>query len=79
MHQWDIETPASTRDAINDLDISFGDKDADKETRTESNPALLQWLTSNKLEEIYDALMSAGYDDIELMSEQMKSTMPINK
>jgi hypothetical protein len=52
------------------VDVSFGEA-------KESNPALLTWLTTNKLEELYDTLLTAGYDDIELMAEQMKSHMPI--
>lgn len=46
-------------------------------SKSEYNPVLLTWLASIKLEEIYDTLLSAGYDDIEMMSEQMQSHMPI--
>jgi hypothetical protein len=44
------------------VDVSFGES-------RESNPALLSWLTTYKLEEYYDTLLNAGYDDIELMAE----------
>jgi len=46
-------------------------------SKRDHSPVLLQWLKSIKLEEIYDTLLAAGYDDIEMMSEQMKSHMPI--
>jgi hypothetical protein len=61
--------PNSGNDAS---DMSFGEA-----REKESNPALLTWLTTNKLEEIYHPLLCAGYDDIELMADQMKSNMPI--
>jgi hypothetical protein len=49
--------------------MSFGEAQKAAETEKESNPILLTWLTANKLEELYDSLINAGYDDIELMAE----------
>ena len=43
----------------------------------EENPALRSWLKAIELLDIYDPLLVAGYDDINMMVEQMKSHMPI--
>ena len=40
---------------------------------------LMKWLESVKLEFLYDKLMSAGYDDIEQLTSQMLSSLPINE
>ena len=45
----------------------------------EENPALRSWLRAIELLDIYDPLLVAGYDDINMMIEQMKSHMPITK
>ena len=38
---------------------------------------LLNWLTYYKLQDLYDVLLNSGYDDVDLMAEQMLSHMPI--
>ena len=56
-------------------------KDSSKETNAPpaDNPLLLNWLTHFNLQTLYDALLIAGYDDVELMAEQMRSHMPITR
>eukprot|EP00358_Blepharisma_japonicum_P002914 CAMPEP_0202950750 /NCGR_PEP_ID=MMETSP1395-20130829/25284_1 /ASSEMBLY_ACC=CAM_ASM_000871 /TAXON_ID=5961 /ORGANISM="Blepharisma japonicum, Strain Stock R1072" /LENGTH=258 /DNA_ID=CAMNT_0049656011 /DNA_START=90 /DNA_END=866 /DNA_ORIENTATION=+ len=51
--------------------VSFGN--AEKKTE------LYNWLVSMRLEELYEILMVAGYDDIEQMTSQLNSTLPISE
>jgi hypothetical protein len=52
-------------------DISFG--------KVEVSPTFYQWLEARRLQDICDVLVSAGYDDVTLMIEQMSSPIPINE
>lgn len=57
----------------------FKDSSKDQNQPPADNPLLLNWLTRFSLETLYDALLIAGYDDVELMAEQMRSHMPITR
>ena len=46
-------------------------------TNREKVPMLFNWLASVRLEFLFDILMDAGYDDVEQMAQQMKTSMPI--
>lgn len=51
--------------------VSFGTVD--------KSPELYSWLCKKKLEECYGLLIAAGYDDLQQLSAQMKSKMPITE
>lgn len=40
---------------------------------------LYEWLEKDNLQDLYEVLVEAGYDDVEEMVEQMKSPMPITE
>ncbi|CAG9327764.1 unnamed protein product [Blepharisma stoltei] len=44
----------------------------------ENKPQMYNWLVMTKLDELFDVLLNAGYDDIKQMCEQMRSSMPLN-
>ncbi|CAG9311283.1 unnamed protein product [Blepharisma stoltei] len=46
---------------------------------TDRRPELYLWTVNYKIEELFDILVSAGYDDVGQMSSAMNSSMPITE
>jgi ankyrin repeat protein len=53
--------------------------ESEKTSRNMIPSQLLSWLTKNKLESVYEVLIQNGYDDLNMLVNQMKSNMPINQ
>jgi hypothetical protein len=51
----------------------------DESLDEQASSQLLDWLTSARLEMIYEALVRAGFDDIDHMRAQMRSATPIDE
>jgi hypothetical protein len=70
-----VESSSSEPEQQEDEDVPPVNKV--RPTAEARNPILELWLASIRLEEIAPLLLAAGYDDIEMMAEQMTSHMPI--
>lgn len=85
MHQMIRETVRTSVDTIKKVELSQSSLLESEEFRVvrtapnELNPELFNWLKSIRLNEEYDVLVAAGYDDLGQMVKQMKSNMPITE